>query len=166
MLVSRKFFLSGYPKFGNHNCFRWDSGLSQFRSGVYNGRNAGNHGGGHAMVIVGWGSEGGQPYWLISNSHGINNNDRGHIKWGIQSNSNPNTSVFAVKVKLPDSCTSQQPCQNGGAFEDDCQCRCVAPYSGTTCTTCALTCQNGGTRVSGDCECACPVQCNFSGCNS
>ena len=109
------------------------------------------------MVIVGWGSEGGQPYWLISNSHGIDSNDRGHIKWGIQSNSNPISRVFAVKVKLPDSCTSQRPCQNGGAFEDDCQCRCVAPYSGTTCTTCALTCQNGGTRVSGNCECACPV---------
>lgn len=109
------------------------------------------------MVIVGWGSEGGNPYWLIANSHGINNNDKGHIKWGMRS-SNPISRVYAVKVQLPSKCQSSRKCMNGGAFEDDCQCRCVPPYSGSTCSSCGLTCKNGGTRVSGKCACKCPVQ--------
>lgn len=133
----------------------WDGGLSGFKSGVYT-RPVGNIGGGHAMVIVGWGTERGNPYWMIANSHGINNNDKGHIKWGMRS-SNPISRVYAVKVQLPSKCQNNKKCMNGGAFEDDCQCRCVPPYSGSTCSSCGLTCKNGGTRVSGKCACKCPV---------
>jgi hypothetical protein len=133
----------------------WDGGLSDFKSGVYM-RPQGNIGGGHAMVIVGWGREGGNDYWNIANSHGINNNDQGHIKWGMNGQ-NKISRVYAVKVRLPSKCGTSQPCMNGGAFEDDCQCRCVPPYSGSTCNSCGLTCKNGGSRVSGKCECSCPV---------
>jgi cathepsin B len=128
----------------------WDDGLSNFKGSVYT-RPVGNIKGGHAMAIVGWG----QDYWIIANSHGINNNDKGHIKWGFHS-SNPIKSVYAVQVKLPNKCQSSAKCMNGGAFEDDCQCRCVPPYSGSTCNSCSLSCQNGGTRVSGKCACSCP----------
>merc|ERR1719316_2581667 len=36
--------------------------------------------GGHAIVIVGWGTKDGLPYWLIRNSWGVNWGDGGHFR--------------------------------------------------------------------------------------
>ena len=108
-------------------------------------------------MLTGWDSEDGNPYWIIADSHGIGSNDKGHIKWGMNAQ-NQIDSVYAVKFKLPSKCSSDEPCKNGGAFEDDCQCRCVHPHSGPTCTSCDLDCKNGGSKVSGECACKCPVR--------
>ena len=57
--------------------------------------------GGHAIKIMGWGTENGSPYWLVANSwntdwgdHGYFKILRGHDECGIES------SVVAGRPKL------------------------------------------------------------------
>lgn len=45
-----------------------------YRSGVYH-HVYGNMVGGHAVKIIGWGSEAGTPYWLVANSW--------NVTWGL-----------------------------------------------------------------------------------
>lgn len=39
---------------------------------------SGKYLGGHAVKVIGWGSENGTPYWLVANSWNAN--------WGLQGN--------------------------------------------------------------------------------
>ena len=57
------------------------SDFQQYVSGVYR-RSASARGplGGHAVKIVGWGDEGGVPYWLVANSWNDQWGDGGYFK--------------------------------------------------------------------------------------
>lgn len=50
-----------------------------YKSGVYQ-RTTDTRIGGHAVKIIGWGTENGTPYWLISNSWNIDWGDNGYFK--------------------------------------------------------------------------------------
>jgi len=50
-----------------------------YKSGVYK-HTTGGYLGGHAIKILGWGVEGGTPYWLIANSWNTNWGDGGYFK--------------------------------------------------------------------------------------
>ena len=50
-----------------------------YKSGVYQ-RTLGSSLGGHAIKILGWGTEGGKPYWLVANSWNTDWGDKGFFK--------------------------------------------------------------------------------------
>lgn len=51
----------------------------KYKSGVYK-HTAGKYLGGHAIKIIGWGTESGSPYWLVANSWGVNWGESGFFK--------------------------------------------------------------------------------------
>jgi len=53
--------------------------LTAYESGVYQ-HTSGSFLGGHAVVIIGWGTEDGTPYWLIKNSWNTDWGDKGLFK--------------------------------------------------------------------------------------
>jgi cathepsin B len=53
--------------------------FKNYRSGVYK-HVTGAKLGGHAVICIGWGVEGGTPYWLIQNSWGPEWGEQGHFK--------------------------------------------------------------------------------------
>lgn len=53
--------------------------FEQYKSGVYQHR-AGSVLGGHAVRILGWGTENGTPYWLVANSWNTNWGENGYFK--------------------------------------------------------------------------------------
>lgn len=50
-----------------------------YKSGVYQ-QMKGTFAGGHAVKILGWGTEGGKPYWLVANSWNKDWGDKGFFK--------------------------------------------------------------------------------------
>ncbi|KAH7827740.1 putative cathepsin B [Monocercomonoides exilis] len=60
--------------------FQVYSDFENYRSGVYRHR-SGQHKGGHAIKIVGWGVEQGVKYWLCQNTWGTNWGDGGFFKF-------------------------------------------------------------------------------------
>jgi len=50
-----------------------------YKSGVYK-HTGGGLGGGHAVKMLGWGVENGEPYWLCANSWGYEWGDGGFFK--------------------------------------------------------------------------------------
>ena len=50
-----------------------------FISGVYQHESGGELGG-HAIRILGWGTENGTPYWLVANSWNYDWGDKGYFK--------------------------------------------------------------------------------------
>lgn len=60
--------------------FQVYSDFEQYRGGVYR-HQSGQHKGGHAIKIIGWGTEQGVPYWLCQNTWGANWGDRGFFKF-------------------------------------------------------------------------------------
>merc|ERR1719266_3233 len=55
-----------------------DSGFGNYASGVFNGCTSNSIN--HAVVVVGYGTENGNDYWLVKNSWGSNWGDNGYIK--------------------------------------------------------------------------------------
>lgn len=54
--------------------------MTFFSTGVYQHK-SGEIIGGHAMRVIGWGEEGGNPYWLIANSWGTGWGENGLVKF-------------------------------------------------------------------------------------
>jgi len=52
----------------------------QYNGGVYHRARTAVLKGGHAVRIIGWGSENGDDYWLVANSYGANWGDNGYFK--------------------------------------------------------------------------------------
>ena len=55
-----------------------DSGFGNYMTGVFNGCSSNSIN--HAVVVVGYGTENGNPYWLVKNSWGSNWGANGYIK--------------------------------------------------------------------------------------
>lgn len=64
-----------------------------YKSGVYSHK-TGSSLGGHAIKVIGWGSEGGEDYWLCVNSWNDTWGDNGTFKI-LQGNCNINTGMTA-----------------------------------------------------------------------
>jgi C1A family cysteine protease len=54
--------------------------FSMYRSGIVDSSSNCPTSIDHAVAMVGWGSEGGQDYWIVRNSWGGSWGDKGHIK--------------------------------------------------------------------------------------
>jgi len=55
-----------------------DPGFGNYKSGVFNACSTSSIN--HAVVVVGYGTENGNPYWIVKNSWGDNWGDKGYIK--------------------------------------------------------------------------------------
>jgi len=137
-----------------------NSAFQRYKSGVVS---AGGSGVTHAVVAVGYGNEGGKPYWLVQNSWGAGWGDNGFIKVERGNNAlnmeqhgaQPN---FMSEDEM--SCKDSPPCKNGGAFRKNCKCRCLSGYSGAQCDSCQKSCDGAqftGTAgiTNGNCQCQC-----------
>jgi len=56
------------------------SGFSSIHRSVYKREKNEKYGGGHMVRIIGWGTEGGEDYWLVANSWGDDWNEKGLFK--------------------------------------------------------------------------------------
>mmetsp|Transcript_7792 Transcript_7792/g.18085 ORF Transcript_7792/g.18085 Transcript_7792/m.18085 type:complete len:804 (-) Transcript_7792:46-2457(-) len=106
----------------------------------------------HAVTLVGWDADS----WILHNSWGSHWGDNGKLRVGFDSGILCGTAGAVVPEVTSPGCPSQPMCENAGEFKKDCSCYCPHPYSGPTCGSCALTCQNGGTRMATGCACTCP----------
>ena len=129
--------------------------------GIYNISEGATVVGGHAMSLVGWGSENGVPYWLCQNSFGSSWGENGYVRLlrgadlgGVESN-----GLTVVSPAAPAHCPDSQ-CSPWSHTLSDCSCACGNLWSGPTCSECVAVCQNGG-AITPQCTCAC--QAGFSG---
>jgi cathepsin B len=78
-----------------------------YQSGVYQHKSGGLEGG-HAVRVIGWGTESGSPYWLVANSWGTNWGMNGENELLHQRQQNFQvTSKFCV---APTSAALRRPC--------------------------------------------------------
>ena len=120
--------------------------------------------GGHAVMLIGWGVDGGVPYWIIQNSWGTGWGENGFLR--IQRGSDTARvesfmGLVVIKPKPPTACPDAK-CANGAITREDCTCQCDGlAKTGETCSTCALSCKNGGVMDAACTKCSCPL--GFSG---
>ncbi|RZC38023.1 cathepsin L1 [Asbolus verrucosus] len=74
-----------------------DGDFASYVSGVYYNADCDREAFNHAVLVVGYGSEGGQDYWIVKNSWGINWGDNGYIKMARNRN---NHCGIASKTKF------------------------------------------------------------------
>uniref|UniRef100_A0A1I7UE39 Pept_C1 domain-containing protein n=1 Tax=Caenorhabditis tropicalis TaxID=1561998 RepID=A0A1I7UE39_9PELO len=99
----------------------------QYESGVYH-YVSGDLVGGHAVKIIGWGTEGGEDYWLIANSWGTSFGEKGFFKMRRGTNEcQIEGNVVAGVAKLSD---------HGEKFDDDDGS--ASPYNFVLCTLMTL----------------------------
>ena len=134
-----------------------------YSSGVYSQtanekRTAGAEFTGHAMTLIGWGEEGGVPYWLIQNSWGDHRGEKGLVKFcrGYDDFEMESQGIWFVKPEIPTVCANAE-CKNGATILKDCTCKCTGGFTGSSCETCNLQCKNGGVRKDDCSGCYCPV---------
>ena len=132
--------------------------LFAYGGGIYTGAaNGSTVVGGHSAVLIGWGSEGGVPYWTVQNSWGAGWGENGCIRIlrGADIMSIESSSMQSILVAPTTQCPNS-PCNNGSTVMADCSCNCAnSLLSGPTCSVCA-TCQNGGVMNAQCTACACP----------
>ncbi|XP_063039875.1 procathepsin L-like [Engraulis encrasicolus] len=66
-----------------------------YQSGVYYEPQCSTHDSTHLMLVVGYGTENGQDYWLVKNSWGTAWGEKGYIKMARNRNNNCGTATYA-----------------------------------------------------------------------
>jgi len=129
--------------------------FSSYSGGVYI-KSSNDYAGAHAVALVGWGSDGGVDYWVLANSWGKGWGESGYgrIRRGTNEAKIENECSY-MAPSVPTKCSSSTACANG-EFDSDCSCRCRGAWTGSTCSSCSISCQNGGSLISGSCSCSCP----------
>uniref|UniRef100_UPI00398EA4E2 procathepsin L-like isoform X1 n=2 Tax=Pristiophorus japonicus TaxID=55135 RepID=UPI00398EA4E2 len=70
--------------------------FQHYKRGVYYDKNCSSRRLNHAVLVVGFGSEGGKNYWIVKNSWGTRWGDRGYIKMAKDRNNNCGIANYAV----------------------------------------------------------------------
>jgi hypothetical protein len=138
-------------------CFDVYDDFQSYSSGVYVKSARAKKVGAHAVALVGYGTEGGVPYWLIQNSWGPNWGLGGFakVRRGTNEVSIESNGLAVVRPVAPAACAASD-CRNGATTLKDCSCRCAGGWSGASCETCSMRCQNGGSLDAGCTKCSCP----------
>jgi cathepsin B len=134
------------------------SDIGAYSSGVYVVSAGATFLGGHAVMLVGWGVEGGVPYWIMQNSYGKGWAEKGFFRMrrGTNECGMEKSGIIVVKPVTPTACPDST-CAPGSVTLKDCTCRCDNPsMTGPTCSECTLRCSNGGVRDDGCTRCTCP----------
>ena len=105
--------------------FQMYDSFHHYSSGVYSQtanekRTAGAEFTGHAMTLIGWGEEGGVPYWLIQNSWGDHRGEKGLVKFrrGYDDFEMESQGIWFVKPEIPTVCANAE-CKNGATILKD-----------------------------------------------
>jgi len=150
-LVSGGSLAAGFQVYGD---------IMQYRGGTVYTKGSSDLRGGHAVAVIGYGTQSGTPYWLFANSWGKGWGEAGYGKIAISTNG----CGFDDDLTFPDPqlntvCAAKAPCKNGGEFDASCNCKCnaLALWGGADCGTCSASCVNGGTLNPSTCSCTCPA---------
>jgi hypothetical protein len=112
---------------------------------------------GHSVMVVGWGTDNGVPYWLAQNSWGPTWGDRGmfRIRRGYNEAFFESREVVTATAVRPLECPTS-PCANGALTLPNCSCVCTNPaMGGARCDTPVGACQNGGRWNQWNTSCLC-----------
>jgi len=141
-------------------------GWGSYKSGVYSPTASENKSPtNHAITIVGFGTQSGKKYWLIQNSWGAGWGDGGFIKLerGVDALSIEKSGMSSGYVDVTSKrvkCQTAAVCKNGGAYKEDCTCRCAAGFTGADCAGCDKSCPGAqfagsASAYAGKCQCKC-----------
>jgi len=151
------------PVYAGITCY---SDLFNYKTGVYKKTAAATDEGGHAVSVVGYGTEAGTYYWIVMNSWGDGWGENGLFR--ATDELILAADLYSVNVATDLPCAGKPSCQNG-AYDGDCKCTCQKNWksavAGGPCTVCINTCSNGGTLDTTACTCSCPAGFIGNSCN-
>lgn len=128
-----------------------------YSGGVYSPSANATVWGTHSVILVGWGIDGGVPYWTIQNSWGTawGEGGFGRILRGSDVMGIETYATYSMQVPATTACPNNT-CANGSTVLADCSCSCANTFlTGPTCSTCSEVCKHGGIMDSLCSVCTC-----------